>query len=737
MTTNPYVSIVDNSPAYANLTILAAPDSTYANISWCPNNYRTPSQSELDAAIVGYDAGQTLTSNPLTYTGNISAGYFNGNHSGNGAALTGITSSYGNANVAVYLPTYTGNLNAGLFTGNFSGNGARITNVPGATNYANANVNAYLSTYTGNISATNFVGNGALLTGVLTPTTQTHIMIGNRNNDVNISNCYVPGTSSGHQADRPITLVDDYATMKIVRPAGFGNPMLEFQEWDSTLSTMTGYWDVGSIDGTMQFRSREFPGDTAYTFIKIDQVGNVTVGNLIASDVSSITGEFTGNVTAPYFVGNVVGTSSNTTNVSLLTVPNNSTAYPLVIAASQSPGVMPLYTSNEVTYNPVTNALVLPANSSVSATSFSGNLVGNATAASNVYVSSTSVNAAVPLILGSSVAGGSQSLAFDTNVTFNPSTNALTITGGSIAVPTISGNITGTSATFTTLGATTGTFTSIGGSITTASQTNITAVGNLTSLSSSGNITTSAYFVGNGSQLTGVNTLYGNTQVGSYLPTYTGNIGGNAAGVLTSVTTANADYPVMLSSVSSAGNQQPLLETSLTFNPASNVLISSGNVVTSNGYFIGNGSQLTGLNTVSQPVTSYFSGYTTSGATLTTTPTPIPINTEIRKDPIYTHTAGVGNVKVANAGWYKVEAQASFTTSSSNAKGFIQIYLNGAAVTGAQTSLGQSTNAYTAHGAISFHLNCSANANVALYAWSTLGSFVTVANSSRLLIESM
>jgi hypothetical protein len=51
----------------------------------------------------------------ITATGNITAGSF---FIGNGSQLTGITaaSSYGNANVAAYLPTYTGNLES--VTGN-------------------------------------------------------------------------------------------------------------------------------------------------------------------------------------------------------------------------------------------------------------------------------------------------------------------------------------------------------------------------------------------------------------------------------------------------------------------------------------------------------------------------------------------------------------------------------------------------------------------------------------------
>ena len=55
-----------------------------------------------------------------------------------------------------------------------------------------------------------------------------------------------------------------------------------------------------------------------------------------------------------------------------------------------------------------------------------------------------------------------------------------------------------------------------------------TYTGNFTAgnISSTGNIT-AAYFIGNGSQLTGLPASYSNTDVASYLPTYTGNVSAN------------------------------------------------------------------------------------------------------------------------------------------------------------------------------------------------------------------
>ena len=63
----------------------------------------------------------------------------------------------------------------------------------------------------------------------------------------------------------------------------------------------------------------------------------------------------------------------------------------------------------------------------------------------------------------------------------------------------------------------------ITGVINTPAQPYITSLGNLASLSSSGNITTTGYFFGNGSQLAGI-VSYSNVYVATYLPTYSGNV---------------------------------------------------------------------------------------------------------------------------------------------------------------------------------------------------------------------
>jgi hypothetical protein len=84
--------------------------------------------------------------------------------------LSGVTSTYGNANVAAYLPTYTGNISAGnILTNNYLfGNGVNILSTIAGT-YSNTNVAAYLTTATinttGNITGANLIATTNVIAG--------------------------------------------------------------------------------------------------------------------------------------------------------------------------------------------------------------------------------------------------------------------------------------------------------------------------------------------------------------------------------------------------------------------------------------------------------------------------------------------------------------------------------------------------------------------------------------------
>jgi hypothetical protein len=135
--------------------------------------------------------------------------------------------------------------------------------------------------------------------------------------------------------------------------------------------------------------------------------------------------------------------------------------------------------------------------------------------------------------------------------------------------------------------------------------------GNVGNVNSTANVVTTGYFIGNGSQLTGLPSSYGNIEVATYLTTYTGNIGNvktTANVVTTGYFLGNGSQLTGIVTGSSYGNTEVA-----TYLPTH-----SGNV--SAGYFLGNGSQLTGLPSSygNTQVASYLPTYTgnlSAGAT--------------------------------------------------------------------------------------------------------------------------
>jgi hypothetical protein len=116
-------------PTYSG-TVTANVVSATGNIT---GNYFIGNGSQLTGITAGTNYSNANVSAFLpVYTGNIAAGNVSatgniaGNYIlGNGALLTGITANYSNANVSAFLPTYTGNIQAGNI--NTIGNVGNIT----------------------------------------------------------------------------------------------------------------------------------------------------------------------------------------------------------------------------------------------------------------------------------------------------------------------------------------------------------------------------------------------------------------------------------------------------------------------------------------------------------------------------------------------------------------------------------------------------------------------------------
>ena len=173
------------------------------------------------------------------------------------------------------------------------------------------------------------------------------------------------------------------------------------------------------------------------------------------------------------------------------------------------------------------------------------------------------------------------------NITAVGTLASLSVTGnidaGNVTADIVTANDVSTANVFATTVSATGNVTAnnISGSLITASQPNITAVGTLTSLSVVGNIAGN-FFIGNGSQLTGLHEGYGNANVVTLLSAF----GSNSISTTGNITSGNLTGTIVTSS-------QPNITAVGTLDSLSVV----GNVTAN--YFVGNGSQLTGINSFS------------------------------------------------------------------------------------------------------------------------------------------
>jgi hypothetical protein len=173
------------------------------------------------------------------------------------------------------------------------------------------------------------------------------------------------------------------------------------------------------------------------------------------------------------------------------------------------------------------------------------------------------------------------------------------------------------------------------GTVTTAAQPNITSVGTLTSLVSSGNITTSGgYFIGNGSQLTGIATsssYAASDLTGNTLSSNVVNSSLTSVGTLTSLgVTGNITSSANISGSYILGNGSQLTGITANYNNSnvatllssfgSNSISTTGNITAGN--FIGTGSGLSSITGANVTGTVSVAATATTAATVTTAAQP-------------------------------------------------------------------------------------------------------------------
>ena len=300
--------------------------------------------------------GNINTAGAVSATGNISGNYI----LGDGSQLTGLPATYGNANVAAYLPTYTGTLSpSSIYTnGYYYANSVPVTfGGGGSSNYSNANVAAFLPTYNGNLG-------GTLTTGAQPNVT----LLGN------LSGLTVNGLSSVTLSPvaASVTLAPTFGGQVIINPAGLGS-----------INNMT----IGA--GT----------PAAGSFTTVSASGNVT-GSYIIGDGSQLTNVPGGgssnysnaNVAAflPTYNGNLGGTLTtgaqpNVTllgNLSGLTVNGLSsvTLSPVAASVTLAPtfgGIVTINSDGAGSINNMTIGAGTPQSGAFTTVSASGNVTGS------------------------------------------------------------------------------------------------------------------------------------------------------------------------------------------------------------------------------------------------------------------------------------------------------------------------------------------------------------------------
>jgi hypothetical protein len=410
----------------------------------------------------------------VSATGNITGSYF----LGNGSQLTGLPATYSNANVTTLLAAFgsntistTGNVTAGYFLGN----GSQLTGL--AATYSNANVTTLLAAFgsnsistTGNVTAAYFAGDGSQLT------------------NINAGN-----------------IVGSYGNANVAAfLAAFGS---------NTIST-TGSVTAGSVTAT----------------------GNVVGGNITTGGLVSATGNVTGgNVSTAGQVtatGNVTG--GNLITGGLITATGTITSSANVTGANVNTAGVVSATGNVTGGNLVTAGLLQAKD---------GLLSGNLTVGGNlVYVNVETLAVEDPIIeLGRGPNGApltsndgrdrGEQLWYYTTQEQSAFIGYDNSAGKLLAAANVS----------------------IANEVVTVNSLGSMVAGDLevTTVSASGNVTGN-YFLGNGSQLTGIASTYGNANVANFLANY----GANTFSSTGNVTAGNVITPsVYTSNITGAAGQ--------------------------------------------------------------------------------------------------------------------------------------------------------------------------------------
>ena len=481
-----------------------------------------------------------------------------------------------------------------------------------------ANLSTVVINSSGNITAPYFIGNviGNISANIVVPGTNTSLLFNQEGN---------AGASDNLQFNYSTNVLSLTGNLSVTGNINTGNI--------NAVTLVT----ANQISGLLITGAQ--PNITSVgTLATLNVLGNVNASNFIGNFI----GNFVGNITSANFAsyaGNVtVASQPNITSVGTLT----SLAVNGPITATNITANTGIFTGNGsgLSHLQASNIVGTVANATYANTA--GTTSTAETVTTNSQPNITSVGTLTSLVVsgnitGANVAGGNLVSA---NYISGRLTTALqpNITSvGTLTSLAVSGNITATNITSTT-----GRFAGNGSGLTNLSGANIVgAIANATYAVSAGSSTTANTVVDNAQpNITSVGTLTGLSSTGNITaPYFIGNVIGNVSG---NIVVPGTNTSVIFNQEGYAGASN-----ALKFNYNSNVLTLIGNVVSN--YFIGNGSrlsQLTGANvigTVANATYAVTAGSTTTAGTVTTNAQP-----NITSVGTLTSLAVSGNITGAN-----------------------------------------------------------------------------------------
>jgi hypothetical protein len=645
--------------------------------------------------------GNVVTAGLVTATGNITGNYI----IGNGALLTGLPASYSNANVADYLPTYSGALTASTLS-------------------LTGNILSAINT-TANITAPFYLGNGSLLTGVAATSIGTlpslsvsgnAVIDGNLNSGTVTTGAIRGSTLSlSGQVLSPINSSSDISTS--------GN-IFSTQGLIGLLSVVSNVTIGGAINGSGNVNGTNFNGVSlaATTQVRVAAAGNSiwTAGNVSGTNLNSTTGVYSGGVisaTGTATVGNVI-------TGGIVSAVGNITGGNLAIASNISGGNLSLTgainsssltsTSTVNAGNVLTGGIVSATGNIVSDGFFIGTFLGNITGNLVVPGANTQV-----LYNNNGNAGASVGLTYDASANLLVTGNVFAdfLYGNGAALTGIVATELGTLPSLSVSGNTTTGNLSVVGNTTTG---NLSVVGNVlgnlnvstivnaanivtanvlageiycdttffgTNVFLDGQIATSSgdnaiYAIGNitGGNIIGITSISttsnirGSNIVATTVISSTGNINTagniNAAGIVYSanIVTANVLVDEIYCNNTFFGTNV-FLDGQIATSTGGNAIYTLGNIT--GNYFIGNGSQLTGM---AGPL---FSSYNSINQSLSTGTANLVFSTEYDSGSYYNTSTGI--FTPLKQGWYQVNASMlpELVSGTANASIYMSLIKNG------------------------------------------------------------